>query len=80
MHSCNFGGGCINDTILHLATSHMPFGGVGHSGMGGYHGKYSFDTFTHYRSIVKKSGFMDLPMRYHPYTDAKMKLLKKLIR
>lgn len=80
MYSCNFGGGCINDTILHLATSHMPFGGVGHSGMGGYHGKYSFDTFTHYRSIVKKCRFMDLPMRYHPYTDTKMKLLKKIIR
>ena len=53
--SCSFGGGCINDTIIHLATTHMPFGGVGHSGMGSYHGKKSFETFTHARSIVKKS-------------------------
>lgn len=52
--SCSFGGGCINDTIIHLATTHMPFGGVGHSGMGSYHGKKSFETFTHARSIVKK--------------------------
>ena len=53
----SYGGGCINDTIVHLATSHMPFGGVGNSGMGGYHGKDSFDTFTHKKSIMKKSDF-----------------------
>jgi len=64
---CGFGGGCINDTIIHLATSRMPFGGVGNSGMGSYHGKRSFDTFSHYRAIVDKATWLDLPMRYHPY-------------
>ena len=49
----SFGGGCINDTIIHIANSNMPFGGVGYSGIGGYHGKSSFDTFSHYRSITK---------------------------
>ena len=66
--SCSFGGGCINDTIIHLATTHMPFGGVGHSGMGSYHGEKSFETFTHARSIVKKATWLDLPLRYHPYS------------
>ena len=51
---CSFGGGCINDTIIHLATSELGFGGVGNSGMGAYHGKKSFETFSHMRSIVKK--------------------------
>ncbi len=59
-----FGGGCINDTIIHLATSRMPFGGVGHSGMGDYHGRDSFRCFTHDKSIVKKALWLDLPMRY----------------
>lgn len=67
LHHCSFGGGCINDTIIHLATHHMGFGGVGHSGMGSYHGKRSFDTFSHYRAIVDKATWLDLPMRYHPY-------------
>ena len=74
--SCSFGGGCVNDTIIHLATHHMGFGGVGHSGMGSYHGKYSFDTFSHRRSIVDKATWLDLPMRYRPYT----KLYHTLIR
>lgn len=63
----SFGGGCINDTIVHLATSEMGFGGVGESGMGAYHGKEGFDTFTHYKSIVDKKTWLDLPMRYQPY-------------
>ncbi len=62
-----YGGGCINDVIIHLATEHMGFGGVGESGMGAYHGKTGFDTFTHYKSIVRKSNWIDLPMRYQPY-------------
>ena len=66
LRSCSFGGGCINDTIIHLATHHMGFGGVGQSGMGSYHGKRSFDTFSHYRAIVDKATWLDLPMRYHP--------------
>ncbi len=73
-----FGGGCINDTLVHLATSYMPFGGVGESGMGGYHGKWSFDTFTHKKSIMKKSNLIDINIRYAPYKD-KLKLLKKLM-
>ena len=75
-----FGGGCINDTIIHLATSRMPFGGVGHSGMGGYHGKSSFDTFSHQKSIVKKSTWMDMPVRYAPYTPLKDRLLRLFLR
>ena len=63
-----FGGGCINDVVIHLATSALPFGGVGPSGMGHYHGKYGFDTFSHKKSIVDKKTFLDLPMRYQPYT------------
>lgn len=80
LDSCAFGGGCINDTIIHLATSHMPFGGVGDSGMGSYHGKQSFDTFSHYRSIVKKSTWLDLPMRYHPYNDKKLNMVRKFMK
>ncbi|MDY3279532.1 MAG: aldehyde dehydrogenase family protein, partial [Eubacteriales bacterium] len=63
-----FGGGCVNDTIIHLASDRLPFGGVGNSGMGGYHGKYSFDTFTHEKSIVSKANWLDLPVRYAPFS------------
>ena len=65
---CIYGGGCVNDCVIHLATSHMGFGGVGESGMGAYHGKTGFDTFTHYKSIVDKKTWLDLPMLYQPYT------------
>ena len=75
-----FGGGCINDTVIHLATSHLPFGGVGDSGMGGYHGRASFDTFSHQKSVVKKSTWLDLPVRYPPYTPGKEKLLRLFLR
>ena len=78
--TCSFGGGCINDTIVHLATPQMPFGGVGASGMGCYHGKQSFETFSHTRSILKKANWLDLPMRYHPYTDGKLRLIKKFMK
>ncbi len=64
---CGFGGGCINDTIIHLATSEMGFGGFGESGMGSYHGKDGFMTFSHDKSIVDKKTWPDLPMRYQPY-------------
>ena len=63
----SYGGGCINDVIIHLATSEMGFGGVGESGMGSYHGKTGFDAFSHTKSIVDKKTWMDLPMRYQPY-------------
>ena len=75
-----FGGGCINDTIIHLATSRMGFGGVGSSGMGSYHGKKSFDTFSHEKSIVKKHTWMDLPVRYAPYDKWQEKLLRIFLR
>ena len=76
----SFGGGCINDTIIHLATSCMGFGGVGQSGMGSYHGKRSFQTFSHERSIVKKYNWLDLPIRYQPYTSWKEFLLRLFLR
>ncbi len=74
----SYGGGCINDTVLHLVTSHMPFGGVGESGMGGYHGKFSFDTFSHQKSILKRFAKPDVSLRYAPY-EGKMKMLKKIL-
>lgn len=73
---CRFGGGCINDVIIHLATSEMPFGGVGESGMGCYHGKAGFEEFSHIRSIVDKKTWMDMPVRYRPYTKKKKGLLR----
>ena len=75
-----FGGGCINDTVLHLATSEMGFGGVGASGMGSYHGKYSFNTFSHEKSILKKYNWIDMPMRYQPYTGWKDKVIRLFLR
>ena len=78
---CSFGGGCINDTIIHLATSEMGFGGVGESGMGAYHGRVGFDAFSHTKSIVDKKTFLDLPMRYQPYQRKLYgKLLRKFLR
>lgn len=71
-----FGGGCVNDTVIHLATTEMGFGGVGESGMGKYHGKAGFDTFSHSKSIVDKKTWIDLPIRYQPY---KKGLFEKLI-
>lgn len=76
----SFGGGCVNDTIIHLATSEMGFGGVGESGMGSYHGRKSFETFSHEKSVVKKSTWLDLPMRYQPYNKIKEKLVRKFVR
>lgn len=77
---CGFGGGCINDVIIHLATSEMGFGGFGESGMGSYHGKTGFDTFTHYKSIVDKKTWLDLPMRYQPYKKINEKLLRMFLK
>lgn len=73
----SYGGGCVNDVVIHLATSHMPFGGVGESGMGAYHGKTGFDVFSHTKSIVDKKTWIDLPMRYQPYDQG---IGRKLIR
>ncbi|MDD6189271.1 MAG: aldehyde dehydrogenase, partial [Clostridiales bacterium] len=76
MTELSYGGGCINDVIIHLATSEMGFGGVGESGMGSYHGKEGFDAFSHYKSVVDKKVWLDLPMRYQPY---KSKLYENLL-
>lgn len=80
LDACSFGGGCINDTVVHLATPYMGFGGVGNSGMGQYHGKASFDTFTHCRSVMKKSDWIDLPMRYFPHSEKNYRLLKMILK
>ena len=77
---CGFGGGCINDTIIHLATTEMGFGGFGESGMGSYHGKDGFLTFSHTKSIVDKKNWLDLPMRYQPYKGIYEKLLRVFLR
>lgn len=77
---CRFGGGCINDCLIHLATSEMPFGGVGESGMGCYHGKAGFEEFSHLRSIVDKKTRLDLPVRYQPYTKGKLALIRRLLK
>lgn len=77
---CQFGGGCINDCVIHLATSEMGFGGVGESGMGTYHGRLGFEAFSHVKSIVDKKNWLDLPMRYQPYRKFYRKLLGLFLR
>ena len=77
---CIYGGGCVNDCVIHLASNHLGFGGVGESGMGAYHGKIGFDTFTHYKSIVDKKTWLDLPMRYQPYTKFYDRMIHLFLR
>ncbi len=79
MRLYSFGGGVINDTLIHFANDKLPFGGVGHSGMGAYHGKASFDTFSHKKPIVKKANWLDVPVRYAPY-NGKEKLIKFFLK
>lgn len=76
----SFGGAAVNDTIQHISTVYMPFGGVGTSGMGAYHGKWSFDTFSHYKSIYEKKAKPDLNVRYQPYTKKKYKFIRKVLK
>ncbi|MBN8642984.1 MAG: aldehyde dehydrogenase [Flavobacteriales bacterium] len=78
MKTYSFGGGCINDTVIHFSNKRLPFGGVGNSGIGAYHGQLSFTTFSHKKAIVKKANWLDLPFRYAPYKN-KINLLKKLL-
>lgn len=75
-----FGGGCVNDVVIHLATSYLPFGGFGESGMGSYHGKHGFMTFSHTKAILDKKTWMDLPMRYQPYNSFYGKLLHMFLK
>ncbi|MDE7305961.1 MAG: aldehyde dehydrogenase family protein [Clostridia bacterium] len=72
----SFGGGCVNDAVIHIASTSLPFGGVGNSGIGSYHGRKSFETFSHYKSVLKKSNVIDLPIRYTPYSKGKDKLIR----
>ena len=78
-HEISFGGGAVNDAVVQLANSNLPFGGVGNSGMGNYHGKAGFDTFSHFKSIYKHSTLIELPIKYTPYSDWKLKLLSTMI-
>ena len=80
IQQCTFGGGCINDTMVHVSSDYLPFGGVGESGMGTYHGKASFQTFSHYRSILHKSTKVDLKVRYAPYNKQKEKVAKMVLK
>lgn len=79
MQNASFGGGCVNDTIIHLTNPHLPFGGVGESGMGQYHGKNSYDTFTHQKGVIKKSNLLDIPLRYPPFKNH-LSILKKAMK
>ena len=78
--SLSFGGGAVNDTIMHVANSHLPFGGVGASGIGSYHGKTSFDTFSHFKSYVVKNTLFDFKLLYPPYSKKTEDTLKKFIK
>ncbi len=80
LKNLSYGGGCINDTIVHLAVTSLPFGGVGGSGMGRYHGKFGFDTFSHQKAIMRKARWLDLPFRYQPYSGWKDKILRLFLR
>lgn len=75
----SFGGGCVNDTVVQVVNDRLPFGGVGHSGIGAYHGKRSFDTFSHQKSVVHKANWLDIPLRYAPY-GTKINWIQKLLK
>ena len=79
LNSTSSGGACINDTVMHVGVDTLPFGGVGDSGIGAYHGKFSFDTFSHYKSVLKKGLWLDLKWRYAPYTEAGLKQIRKIV-
>lgn len=79
LDNISFGGGCVNDTVIHVASPYVPFGGVGNSGMGAYHGRESFELFTHRKPILKKTTFFDIKVRYAPYKE-KLKILKKILK
>jgi aldehyde dehydrogenase (NAD+) len=75
----SFGGGAVNDSLMHLSNSKLPFGGVGLSGIGSYHGKAGFDTFTHYKSILDKPFWFETNLKYAPYSKKKMKIIQWLL-
>ena len=75
----SFGAGCVNESIMHFANNGLPFGGVGESGFGSYHGKFGFDTFSHHKGVLEKPTWIELNIKYYKYTQSKLKLIKKLI-
>ncbi|MBD3400735.1 MAG: aldehyde dehydrogenase family protein [Candidatus Coatesbacteria bacterium] len=79
VEECSFGGGCINETVMHMVTSRAPFGGVGRSGMGAYNGRWSFDTFTHYKTVLEKGTWLDIPLRYPPYDEQKLRWTRRFL-
>ncbi|MEM8715631.1 MAG: aldehyde dehydrogenase family protein, partial [Cyanobacteria bacterium P01_G01_bin.4] len=79
LNSTSSGGACINDTVMHVGVDTLPFGGVGDSGIGAYHGKFTFDTFSHYKSVLKKGLWLDLKWRYAPYTEKGLKQIRKIV-
>lgn len=74
----SFGGGCVNDTVVHFSNKNLPFGGIGNSGIGSYHGKNGHQVFSHQKSILKKATWFDNPIRYAPYKN-KLKYIRKLL-
>jgi aldehyde dehydrogenase (NAD+) len=78
LNNISFGGGCINDTVMHISNPDLPFGGVGNSGMGNYHGEYGFLSFSHQKSVLEKITWGEPNFRYPPYTINKKKIVKKL--
>ncbi len=79
LNEVSFGGGAINDAVMHISNPNLPFGGVGQSGIGNYHGKAGFDCFTHYKSILDKPTWLELPIKYYPHTNQKLKWIKRLM-
>jgi len=79
LNELSFGGGTINDVVMHISNPNLPFGGVGSSGIGNYHGKKGFETFSHHKSIMKRADWIDLPLKYAPYSRSKLNVIKKVL-
>ncbi|MDV7696163.1 aldehyde dehydrogenase [Chryseobacterium soli] len=79
LQKLSFGGGCINDVIMHLSNDYLPFGGIGHSGIGNYHGKYGFETFSHQKAVLEKTTWGEPNIKYPPYSEKKLSWIKKLL-
>jgi aldehyde dehydrogenase (NAD+) len=79
LEEISFGGGGINEVLMHFSNDNLPFGGVGNSGMGNYHGKAGFRSFTHYKSILQKNTLFEFPLKYYPYNHWKFSIIKRLV-
>jgi aldehyde dehydrogenase (NAD+) len=79
LEEVSFGGGAINDVLMHFSNDNLPFGGVGNSGMGNYHGEAGFKSFTHYKSILQKPTLFELPLKYYPYRQWKSSIIRRLV-